>query len=81
MMSVYSEYQCVCVILHMSVITQNGVSALMYAAILGKTEVVVELVKVGANVDMQNEVRMQIYVPHDVIAQKHTIINFVTHEH
>ena len=56
MMSVYSEYQCVCVILHMSVITQYGDSALMEAARKGKTEVVVELVKAGANVDMQNTV-------------------------
>ena len=45
-----------CVILHMSVITQNGESALMKAAREGDTEVVVELVKAGANVDMQNEV-------------------------
>ena len=45
-----------CVILHMSVITQRGDSALMEAARKGKTEVVVELVKAGANVDMQNGV-------------------------
>ena len=45
-----------CVILHMSVIAQNGYSALMWAAIRGNTEVVVELVKVGANVDMPNNV-------------------------
>ena len=44
---------CVCVI---SVIAQEGVSALMEAADLGKTEVVVELVKAGANVDMQDNV-------------------------
>ena len=43
-----------CVILHMSVITQDGWSALMWAAIEGETEVVVELVKAGANVDMQD---------------------------
>ena len=36
---------------------QEGVSALMWAAGLGNTEVVVELVKAGANVEMQNEVR------------------------
>ena len=42
-----------CVILHMSVITQGGWSALMVAARWG---VVVELVKAGANVDMQNRV-------------------------
>ena len=40
----------------MSVITQDGDSALMEAARGGKTEVVVELVKAGANVDLQNKV-------------------------
>ena len=45
-----------CVILHMSVITQDGWSALMYAAIEGRTEVVVELVKAGANLNLQNTV-------------------------
>ena len=40
--------------LHMSVITQFGVSALMWAAKVGRTEVVVELVKAGANVDLQD---------------------------
>jgi ankyrin repeat protein len=38
----------------MSVITQWGESVLMEAARKGRTEVVVELVKAGANVDMQN---------------------------
>ena len=46
----YSEYQCVC---HT---TQDGFSALMFAAWKGETEVCVELVKAGANVDMQNKV-------------------------
>ena len=45
-----------CVSLHMSIITQNGWSALMLAASEGETEVVVQLVKAGANVDMQNNV-------------------------
>ena len=45
-----------CVILHMSVITQDGHSALMWAAMWGETEVVVELVEAGANVDMQDKV-------------------------
>ena len=45
---------------HVSVITQEGDSALMRAARGGKTEVVVELVKAGANVDMQNGVRQYI---------------------
>ena len=51
-----------CVILHMSVITQSGWSALMAAAWGGKTEVVVELVKAGANVDMQTEVCQYMYI-------------------
>ena len=46
----------VCVILHMSVITQDGDSALMEATKVGNTEVVIELVKAGANVDMLNKV-------------------------
>ena len=45
-----------CVILHMSVTTQSGESALMYAASGGKTEFVVELVKAGANLNLQNRV-------------------------
>ena len=40
----------------MFVISQDGIPALMLAAMKGKTEVVVELVKAGANVDMQNNV-------------------------
>ena len=43
-------------VVHMSIITQDGYSALMFAAEEGKTEVVVELVKAGANVDMQTKV-------------------------
>ena len=42
--------------LHMSVITQNGDSALMVAAGEGKTEVVSLLLKAGANTDLQNKV-------------------------
>ena len=59
-----------CVILHMYVITQDGISALMLAANMGETEVLVELVKAGANVDMQNKVctfmchMMLMYKPH-----------------
>ena len=45
-----------CVILHMSVITQGGKSALMKAASNGHTKVVVELVKAKANLNLQNEV-------------------------
>ena len=52
----YYAYVNMCVILHMSVITQDGISALTWAAMEGKTEVCVELVKAGANVDMQTKV-------------------------
>ena len=41
---------------HVSVITQDGGSALMWAARWGKAEVIVELVKAGAHVDMQDKV-------------------------
>ena len=37
-------------------ISQNGDSALMEAAYWGTTDVVVELVKRGANLDVQNKV-------------------------
>ena len=60
-----------CVILHMSVITQEGASALMAAAQEGKTEAVVELVKAGANVDIQTKVCQYILI-HDVNVQNHT---------
>ena len=39
-----------------SLLTQNGESALMIAARCGKTETVVELVKTGANVHLQDKV-------------------------
>ena len=39
-----------------SVITQRGETALMIAASKGRTEVVVELVKAKANLDLQNNV-------------------------
>ena len=45
-----------CVILHKSVITQVGYSALIWVARSGYTEVIVELVKANANLDLQNEV-------------------------
>lgn len=44
------------ILLHMSVFTQDGNSALMAAAYSGKTDVVMELVKAGANLDLQNKV-------------------------
>ena len=40
----------------MSIITQNGWTALMRAAYWGYTEIVAVLVKEGANKDLQNEV-------------------------
>ena len=48
------------IILHMSVITQNGDSALMRAAYWGRTETIKELVKAKANLDLQNNVRIQL---------------------
>ena len=42
--------------LHMFVITQSGVSALMKAALYGHTEIIQQLVKAGANLDLQNKV-------------------------
>ena len=41
----------------MSVITQDGDSALMIAAREGRTEVVPLLLKAGANTDLQNKVK------------------------
>ena len=51
-----------CVILHMSVITQGGDTALMLAAREGKSEAIVELVKAGANVEMLNRVCQHMYM-------------------
>ena len=66
----------------MSVITQEGVSVLMEAARAGKTEVVVELVKAGANVDMQNEVRtcsdVTTLIYNVLHVQKHTLLLYLT---
>ena len=42
--------------LHMSIITQNGDTALMMAVWEGRTEVVSLLLKAGANVHLQNKV-------------------------
>ena len=44
--------------LHMSVITQNGESALMMAASEGRTEVVSQLLEAGANTDLHNKVHV-----------------------
>ena len=56
-----SHDQCQCkvsisVSLHMSVITQDGSSALLWAPYKGHTEVIQQLVKAGANLDLQNKV-------------------------
>ena len=53
------------IILHMSIITQTGYSALMIAASDGYTETVAELVQAKANLDLQSNVRIQRY-SHDV---------------
>ena len=45
--------------LHMSVITQDGDSALMIIVRKDRTEVVSLLLKAGANIDLQNKVRCQ----------------------
>ena len=42
--------------LHMSVITQDGESALMMAAREDRTKIVSLLLKAGANTDLQNKV-------------------------
>ena len=53
--SIYLKYQCVSHYTCLS--SQDGDSALMKAAWKGKTEVVVELIKAGANLNLQNEVQ------------------------
>ena len=42
--------------LHMSIISQEGVSALMWAAFKSHTEVVTQLLEAGANTDLQSTV-------------------------
>ena len=53
-------YESISVSLHMSVITQDGDSALMMAAQEGKTEVVSLLLEAGANTDLQDKVHVQV---------------------
>ena len=48
--------------LHMSVISQDGDSALMMAARESKTEVVSLLLEAGANTDLQNKVHVGVHV-------------------
>ena len=56
----YTQYLCfVSVSLHISVITQDGDSALMIAVRWSRTEVVSLLLKAGANTDLQNKVKCQ----------------------
>ena len=43
--------------LHMSIITQDGDSPLMIAVRQGKSIVVSQLLKAGANIDLQNKVK------------------------
>ena len=45
-----------CVRLHMSIISQDGWSALMCAASEGHTEVITQLLEAGANTDLQDKV-------------------------
>ena len=52
----YTQYLLFCVSLYMSVITQNGNSALMIAIREGRTKVVSLLLEAGANTDLQNKV-------------------------
>ena len=76
--SVYSEYQCVSYYTCLS--SQDGDSALMRAAGNGYTEVVEELIKAGANLNLQNEVqRLSIlcmfttYIQHMMYMNKTTL--------
>ena len=62
-------HACVCVPYVISVITQDGESALIKAAYWGKTEVVVELVKAGALLNLQNTV-----CPHPIIHDVHILL-------
>ena len=51
--------------LHMSIIIQSGDSALMKATLYGFTEVIQQLVKAGANLNLQDKV-CQYVETHDV---------------
>ena len=76
--SVYSEYQCVSYYTCLS--SQNGETALIMAAEEGETEVVVELIKAGATLNLQDEVqRLSIlcmfttYIQHMMYMNKTTL--------
>ena len=62
-MNVYKEafYEVINVSLHMSVITQDGDSALMMAVREDSTEVVSLLLEARANIHLQNKVHIMIY--------------------
>ena len=76
--SVYSEHQCVSY--YTCLLSQDGYSALMEAALNGRTEVVVELLKAGATLNLQNKVqRLSIlcmfttYIQHMMYMNKTTL--------
>ena len=54
-LSVYSEYLCVSYYTCLS--SQDGDSALMLAASVGKTEVVMKLIEAEANLNLQDKVQ------------------------
>ena len=66
MIYVFSSVACVSVhnihVQYMSTITQDGMSALHVAACMGRTDVVVELVKNGANLNLQTKVCHDIHI-------------------
>ena len=79
--SVYSEYQCVSYYTCLS--SQNGDTALMLAAIKGKTEVIIQLIQAGAHLNLQDEVQWlsilyvyYVHTVHDVHDQNHTTCIF-----
>ena len=66
-----------CVILHMSVFTQRGDSGLMETAYNGSTEMVVELVKAGALLNLQNTV-CPYPIIHDVQEHAYSLVVYNT---
>ena len=69
--SVYSEYQRVSYYTCLS--SQDGYSALMEAAWKGYTEIVVELVKAEANLNLQNKVQYCICLIHTYTGPAETV--------
>ena len=64
---VYNVLLCSCHYhIHMSIITQDGYTALMKASREGMTEVVDQLINAGATLDLQDDV-CYVVVSHDVI--------------